>query len=220
MPRCCSRTRRIRASRSSSDDLRSGSCRRSRICARFVDRLLDAGDRQVAGHDRGGVQVASSATTCARRSTRSRAMAKCWSRTPTARGLDAFAADLRQAAGRGRPLLDRDRRPGRARRAPCRRRQAAARLPGLEPLGEPGARVASAIRPLAAVASATACAEPSRILVVDDNAANRDLLCRRLRASGHSVVAARGRHPRARIACAQRVRSRAARPDDAGHERL
>ena len=62
--------------------------------------------------------------------------------------------------------------------------------------------------------------ETGRILVVDDNASNRDLLFRRLSRDGHEVTRAEsGRraleHPRDRG-----VRPGPARSDDARHERL
>jgi adenylate cyclase len=47
-----------------------------------------------------------------------------------------------------------------------------------------------AVRPIAAKEADSAAVQPSRILVVDDNASNRDLLSRRLQRQGHTVLQA------------------------------
>ena len=47
-----------------------------------------------------------------------------------------------------------------------------------------------AVRPIAAKEADLAAVQPSRILVVDDNASNRDLLSRRLQRQGHTVLQA------------------------------
>jgi adenylate cyclase len=47
-----------------------------------------------------------------------------------------------------------------------------------------------AVRPIAAKEADLAAIRPSRILVVDDNASNRDLLARRLQRQGHTVLQA------------------------------
>ena len=47
-----------------------------------------------------------------------------------------------------------------------------------------------AVRPIAAKEADLAALQPSRILVVDDNASNRDLLSRRLQRQGHTVLQA------------------------------
>ena len=47
-----------------------------------------------------------------------------------------------------------------------------------------------AVRPIAAKEANLAAVQPSRILVVDDNASNRDLLSRRLQRQGHTVLLA------------------------------
>jgi adenylate cyclase len=52
------------------------------------------------------------------------------------------------------------------------------------------AEVLRTVQPLSASAAAAIAAHPSRILVVDDNAANRDVLERRLLREGHQVVTA------------------------------
>ncbi len=60
-------------------------------------------------------------------------------------------------------------------------------------VGAPATMVESllkAVRPVAAKEADLAAAQPSRILVVDDNASNRDLLTRRLQRQGHTVVSA------------------------------
>jgi len=51
-------------------------------------------------------------------------------------------------------------------------------------------RLLKALRPIAANESDLAAVQPSRILVVDDNASNRDLLSRRLQRQGHTVLQA------------------------------
>ena len=62
--------------------------------------------------------------------------------------------------------------------------------------GEAGAPVKmvesllKAVRPIAAKEADRAAIQPSRILVVDDNASNRDLLSRRLQRQGHTVLQA------------------------------
>jgi phosphoserine phosphatase RsbU/P len=50
--------------------------------------------------------------------------------------------------------------------------------------------VLKAVRPVAADEADLAAVRPSRILVVDDNASNRDLLSRRLQRQGHTVLRA------------------------------
>src|SRR5262249_31987032 len=47
-----------------------------------------------------------------------------------------------------------------------------------------------AVRPIAGNEAHLAAVRPSRILVVDDNASNRDLLSRRLQRQGHTVLQA------------------------------
>jgi class 3 adenylate cyclase len=59
--------------------------------------------------------------------------------------------------------------------------------------GAPASVVANllkAVRPIAAKEADQAAVRPSRILVVDDNASNRDLLSRRLQRQGHTVLQA------------------------------
>jgi class 3 adenylate cyclase len=120
------------------------------------------------------------------------------------RGLTAFAADLRRLLGAAHALLDRieglvtlD-----AAAAPLVQQPARA-LEGLELLKQSLVpEVTSAMRPLA-VAHAGRRLQPGRILVADDNEANRDLLCRRLERGGHSVVVAENGIRALEIACAQ-----------------
>jgi adenylate cyclase len=51
-------------------------------------------------------------------------------------------------------------------------------------------KLLKAVRPIAAKEADFAAVQPSRILVVDDNASNRDLLSRRLQRQGHTVLQA------------------------------
>ncbi len=65
--------------------------------------------------------------------------------------------------------------------------------PAATKAGAPASTVASllkAVRPIAAQEADLASVRPSRILVVDDNASNRDLLSRRLQRQGHTVLQA------------------------------
>src|SRR5664279_2747807 len=60
-------------------------------------------------------------------------------------------------------------------------------------IGAPDRMVESllkSVRPIAAKEATLAAVQPSRILVVDDNASNRDLLSRRLQRQGHTVLQA------------------------------
>jgi adenylate cyclase len=62
--------------------------------------------------------------------------------------------------------------------------------PAATEIGAPVGMVESllkAVRPIAATEADLAAVQPSRILVVDDNASNRDLLSRRLQRQGHTV---------------------------------
>jgi serine phosphatase RsbU (regulator of sigma subunit) len=106
-------------------------------------------------------------------------------------GADAFVADLDKLLGEATLLLD--------------------RIDGLvtfsggdaplsEGAGGATAEIAApaslveglleAVRPIAANEADLAAVRPSRILVVDDNASNRDLLCRRLQRQGHAMLQA------------------------------
>jgi signal transduction histidine kinase len=78
-----------------------------------------------------------------------------------------------------------------------------------------------AVRPVAENEANRAAIQPSRILVVDDNASNRDLLSRRLPAApGTHGASGRGRCHCPRNSREGGSRSRPARSDDAGHQRL
>ena len=78
--------------------------------------------------------------------------------------------------------------------------------------------VLKSVRPLSAVSSCEG--EFSRILIVDDTEATRELLSRRLAREGHRIVEAEnGQSALDRIA-AERFRSRPSRHDDAGHQWL
>jgi adenylate cyclase len=64
---------------------------------------------------------------------------------------------------------------------------------GFAAIGAPNRMVESlltSVRPIAAKEANLAAVQPSRILVVDDNASNRDLLSRRLQRQGHTVLQA------------------------------
>jgi adenylate cyclase len=75
------------------------------------------------------------------------------------------------------------------------------------------------VRPIAAKEADVAAVQPSRILVVDDNASNLDLLSRRLQRQGHTVFQAVGYH-RASRGRKGGPRSCPPRSDDAGNQRL
>ena len=65
--------------------------------------------------------------------------------------------------------------------------------PAAAEIGAPTRMVESllkAVRPISAKEADLAAVQPSRILVVDDNASNRDLLSRRLQRQGHTVLQA------------------------------
>jgi adenylate cyclase len=104
-------------------------------------------------------------------------------------GADTLVADLDKLLGEATLLLDRidglvtfsggDAQPS----------------DGTEPatIGAPDRMVESllkSVRPIAAKEANLAAVQPSRILVVDDNASNRDLLSRRLQRQGHTVLQA------------------------------
>ena len=140
------------------------------------------------------------AMTCARRSTRSRDTGKCCARTRQMGARKRSVADLDKLLGEATLLLDRidglvtysggDAPPSdgsccappprlphrRAWLRACSRRSARSR------------RMKRTLRPY----------RPSRILVVDDNASNRDLLSRRLQRQGHTVLQAEDGARRAR----------------------
>jgi phosphoserine phosphatase RsbU/P len=106
-------------------------------------------------------------------------------------GAETFVADLDKLLGEATLLLDRidglvtfsggDASPS-ERVAPAGA-EIAAHASMVESLLE-------AVRPVASNEADLAAARPSRILVVDDNASNRDLLCRRLQRQGHTMLQA------------------------------
>ena len=118
-------------------------------------------------------------------------MAKCCARTQQTGGADALVADLDKLLGEATLLLDRidglvafsgsDAPPSDGLRAPPPR--LTHRLKMVENL-------LKAVRPIAEKEADRAAVQPSRILVVDDNASNRDLLSRRLQRQGHTVLQA------------------------------
>ena len=77
-----------------------------------------------------------------------------------------------------------------------------------------------AVRPIAEKEADRAAIQPSRILVVDDNASNRDLLSRRLQRQGHTVLQAEDGTVALALIEKEVARSRPARSDDAGHQRI
>ena len=77
-----------------------------------------------------------------------------------------------------------------------------------------------AVRPIAANEAYLAAVQPSRILVVDDNPSNSRPAVPSPAASGAYCASSRGRHHRARHGRKGGPRSRPARSDDAGYQRL
>ena len=196
--------------------------RRSTPIVADLERIRSAGARAAAaaiGAERRALRrrrrystSPSSGTTCARRSTPSRAMARCWRRTrptadtrccsPTSRSCSPPPTACSGASMRWSTSV---RMPGRGRRTAGghgRRRRGG---PG-DPRASPRRRSARDVQ--------------GRILVVDDNASNRDLLGRQLARAGHTVADAEGGHGRAGKARERELRSHPARHDDAGHQRL
>jgi adenylate cyclase len=119
------------------------------------------------------------------------------------RGLGPFATDLRRLLNAAQSLLDRIEGLVMLDEAVAPLAQRPRLLQGLELLKESLVpEVASAMRPLATDPVARNV-QPGRILVADDNEANRDLLCRRLERAGHSVVAADNGIRALELACAR-----------------
>ena len=128
--------------------------------------------------------------TCARRLTRSRGTGKCGEDTADG-GAETLVADLDKLLGEATLLLDRidglvtfssgDAPPSDGTGS------AAAEI------GVPARMLDSllkAVRPITAKEADLVAVQPSRILMVDDNASNRDLLTRRLQRQGHIVLEA------------------------------
>jgi adenylate cyclase len=169
--------------------------------ARFIDRFLGEGEQGSQG------MTADAFRSWFRHDLRTpinavKGYAEMMLEAAEARGLAPFSTDLRRLLAAAQSLLDRieglvslD-----AAASPLVPRPRA--LQGLELLKESLLpEVASAMRPLAAGPAARQVL-PGRILVADDNEANRDLLCRRLERSGHRVVAAENGIRALEIACA------------------
>ncbi len=171
--------------------------------AKFVDRLLDTADADRAG------MTADAFRSWLRHDLRTpinavKGYAELMLETAEGRRLAPFATDLKRLIAAAEALLEQVeeivafdtggasgtmRSPG--------------RLEGLELLKQSVLpEVASAIRPLAENAAARQV-QPGRILVADDNAANRDLLCRRLERHGHQIITAENGIRALAIACAQ-----------------
>ena len=103
-------------------------------------------------------------------------------------GAEALVADLDKLLGEATLLLDRI--DGLV--AFSGGAQPADTAPAAE-IGAPATMVENllkAVRPIAAKEADLVAVQPSRILVVDDNASNRDLLTRRLQRQGHTVFQA------------------------------
>jgi adenylate cyclase len=106
-------------------------------------------------------------------------------------GADTLVADLDKLLGEATLLLDRI--DGLVTFSGSDASPSYGTGPAATETGAPARMVESllkAVRPLAAKEADLATVQPSRILVVDDNASNRDLLSRRLQRQGHTVLQA------------------------------
>ena len=106
-------------------------------------------------------------------------------------GADALVADLDKLLGEATLLLDRIDGLVTFSGGDSALAEGAARAP--TKITAPASMVEDllkSVRPLAANEADQAAVQPSRILVVDDNASNRDLLSRRLQRQGHTVLQA------------------------------
>jgi adenylate cyclase len=106
-------------------------------------------------------------------------------------GADTLVADLDNLLGEATLLLDRI--DGLVTFSGSKPPPSDGTGPAATKTGAPGRMVESllkAVRPIAAKEADLAAVQPSRILVVDDNASNRDLLTRRLQRQGHTVLQA------------------------------
>ena len=106
-------------------------------------------------------------------------------------GADTFVADLDKLLGEATLLLDRIDGLVTYSSGDAPLSQGAAHATA--EVAAPASMVESlieAVRPVAAGEADLAAARPSRILVVDDNASNRDLLTRRLQRQGHTILQA------------------------------
>ena len=107
------------------------------------------------------------------------------------RGADTLVADLDKLLGEATLLLDRI--DGLVTFSGSDAPPSDGTGPVAAEIGAPTRMVESllkAVRPIAAKEADLAAVRPSRILVVDDNASNRDLLSRRLQRQGHTVLQA------------------------------
>ena len=107
------------------------------------------------------------------------------------RGADTLVADLDKLLGEATLLLDRI--DGLVTFSGGDTPPSDGTGPAAIAIGAPARMVENllkAVRPIAAKEADLAAVQPSRILVVDDNASNRDLLSRRLQRQGHTVVQA------------------------------
>jgi class 3 adenylate cyclase len=105
-------------------------------------------------------------------------------------GADALVADLDKLLGEATLLLDRI--DGLVTFSGGGDESSAAPVAGAE-MAAPASMVENllkAVRPISAKDADLAAVQPSRILVVDDNASNRDLLARRLERQGHTIFQA------------------------------
>jgi adenylate cyclase len=107
------------------------------------------------------------------------------------RGADTLVADLDKLLGEATLLLDRI--DGLVTFSGGDTPPSDGTGPAAIAIGAPARMVENllkAVRPIAAKEADLAAVQPSRILVVDDNASNRDLLSRRLQRQGHTVLQA------------------------------
>jgi len=106
-------------------------------------------------------------------------------------GAETWVADLDKLLGEATLLLDRI--DGLVTFSRGDAPQSDGTDPAVNEIAAPAKMVESllkAVRPITAKEADLAAVQPSRILVVDDNASNRDLLTRRLQRQGHTVLRA------------------------------
>jgi adenylate cyclase len=106
-------------------------------------------------------------------------------------GAETFVADLDKLLGEATLLLDRI--DGLVTFSGADTLPSDGTVAAATEIGTPARMVENllkAVRPIAAKEADLAAIQPSRILVVDDNASNRDLLSRRLQRQGHTVLQA------------------------------
>ena len=106
-------------------------------------------------------------------------------------GAEALVADLDKLLGEAALLLDRI--DGLVTFSGGNAAPSTGTAPAAVEIGSPAKMVENllkAVRPITAKEADLVAVQPSRILVVDDNASNRDLLTRRLQRQGHTVLQA------------------------------